>query len=104
MAEEVITTQTQNEGSANTPVDVNTTAGAGTAGLRTHVGGAPTTVSGVQNATGGMGNLVMPDVDKRIFLFERDKNSLMQLMLMAKRVNVHSMEVKHMLLIRVRPL
>ncbi|MBR1792091.1 MAG: hypothetical protein IJ764_00415 [Bacteroidales bacterium] len=95
MAEEVITTQTQNEGSANTPVDVNTTAGAGTAGLRTHVGGAPTTVSGVQNATGGMGNLVMPDVDKRIFLFERDKNSLMQLMLMAKRVNVHSMEVKH---------
>ena len=69
--------------------------GAGSAGLQTQVGGAPTTVSGVTNASGGMGELVMPEVDKRIFLFERDQNALMQLMLMAKRVNVHSMEVKH---------
>lgn len=93
--EEVTTTQTQNAGSANTPKTVNPTMGAGSAGLQTQLGGAPTTVSGVQNASGGMGELVLPEVDKRIFLFERDKNALMQLMLMAKRVNVNSMEVKH---------
>lgn len=93
--EEVTTTQTQNAGSANTPENVNPTMGAGSAGLQTQLGGAPTTVSGVQNASGGMGELVLPEVDKRIFLFERDKNALMQLMLMAKRVNVNSMEVKH---------
>lgn len=93
--EEVTTTQTQNAGSANTPTSVNPTLGAGSAGLQTQMGGAPTTVSGVQNASGGMGELVLPEVDKRIFLFERDKNALMQLMLMAKRVNVKSMEVKH---------
>lgn len=93
--EEVTTTQTQNAGSANTPETVNPTMGAGSAGLQTQLGGAPTTVSGVQNASGGMGELVLPEVDKRIFLFERDKNALMQLMLMAKRVNVDSMEVKH---------
>jgi len=74
---------------------VTPTTGTGTAGLETHVGGAPTTVSGVQNASGGMGELVLPEVDKRIFMFERDKNAFMQLMLMAKRVNVKSMEVKH---------
>lgn len=93
--EEVTTTQTQNAGSANTPETVNPTMGAGSAGLQTQLGGAPTTVSGVQNASGGMGELVLPEVDKRIFMFERDKNALMQLMLMAKRVNVKSMEVKH---------
>ena len=93
--EEVTTTQIQNAGSANTPETVNPTMGAGSAGLQTQLGGAPTTVSGVQNASGGMGELVLPEVDKRIFLFERDKNALMQLMLMAKRVNVNSMEVKH---------
>ncbi len=93
--EEVTTTQTQNSGSASTPTDVNPTMGAGSAGLQTQMGGAPTTVSGVANASGGMGELVLPEVDKRIFMFERDKNALMQLMLMAKRVNVKSMEVKH---------
>lgn len=95
MAETVTTTQQPNEGAANTPVDVTPTMGTGTAGLETHIGGAPTTVSGVQNASGGMGELVLPEVDKRIFMFERDQNALMQLMLMAKRVNVKSMEVKH---------
>lgn len=95
MSAEVTTTQQQNVGSANTPVSTVPTTGAGTAGLQTQVGGAPTTVSGVQNATGGMGGLVMPEVDKRIFMFERDQNALMQLMLMAKTVNVKSMEVKH---------
>ena len=93
--EQVTTTQTPVSGSANTPTDVTPTMGNGSAGLTTQVGGAPTTVSGVQNASGGMGELVMPEVDKRIFMFERDQNALMQLMLMAKRVNVKSMEVKH---------
>lgn len=95
MAETVTPTQTPNEGAANTPVDVKPTVGTGSAGLETHIGGAPTTVSGVTNASGGMGELVLPEVDKRIFMFERDQNALMQLMLMAKRVNVKSMEVKH---------
>jgi hypothetical protein len=80
------------------------TTGAGTAGLNTQVGGAPTTVSGVQNASGGMGELVLPEVDKKIFLFERDKNAFMQLMLRAKRVNVHSMEVKHYALDQSTPM
>lgn len=95
MPEEVTTTQTQQTGAANTPATVETNPAAGSAGLNTQVPGAPTTVSGVANASGGMGELVMPEVDKRIFMFERDKNALMQLMLMAKRVNVGSMEVKH---------
>lgn len=95
MSVEVTTTQQQNSGSANTPDSPELTPSAGSAGLQTQLGGAPTTVSGVENASGGMGELVMPEVDKRIFMFERDQNSLMQLMLMAKSVNVHSMEVKH---------
>lgn len=95
MAEQVTPTQTPNAGAASTPADVKPTMGTGTAGLETHIGGAPTTVSGVTNASGGMGELVLPEVDKRIFMFERDQNALMQLMLMAKRVNVKSMEVKH---------
>lgn len=95
MPEQVTPTQTQNTGAASTPVDVTPTMGTGTAGLETHIGGAPTTVSGVQNASGGMGEMVLPEVDKRIFMFERDQNALMQLMLMAKRVPVKSMEVKH---------
>lgn len=94
MAEQVTPTQAQGTSSLE-PVDVKPTMGTGTAGLETIVGGAPTTVSGVQNASGGMGELVLPEVDKRIFMFERDQNALMQLMLMAKRVNVKSMEVKH---------
>lgn len=95
MSTQVTPTQTQNAGSANTPTSVVPTIGSGTAGLDTHIGGASTTVSGIANASGGMGELVLPEVDKRIFMFERDKNALMQLMLISKRVNVHSMEVKH---------
>ncbi len=95
MAQEVTTTQTSQSGSASTPTSPELTPGAGTAGLNTQLGGAPTTVSGVQNATGGMGELVMPEVDKKLFLFEREQNAFMQLMLIAKRVNVKSMEVKH---------
>lgn len=94
--EEVTPTQTTPQGGgAMTPTDVTPATGTGTAGLQTHVGGAPTTVSGVTNASGGMGELVLPEVDKRIFMFERGKNAFMQLMLMAKRVDVKSMEVKH---------
>jgi len=95
MSEQVTPTQTQNSGSASTPTSTVPTTAAGSAGLQTQMGGAPTTVSGVQNATGGMGELVLPEVDKRIFLFESDRNAFMQLMLKAKRVNVKSMEVKH---------
>ena len=104
MSESVTPTQTQNSGSASTPTSAAPTTGAGTAGLNTQVGGAPTTVSGVQNASGGMGELVLPEVDKRIFLFERDKNAFMQLMLMSKRVNVKSMEVKHYALDQSTPM
>lgn len=95
MSVEVTTTQQPNSGSANTPESTALQAGAGSAGLNTQLGGAPTTVSGIERASGGMGELVMPEVDKRIFMFERDQNALMQLMLMAKTVNVGSMEVKH---------
>ncbi|WP_454895315.1 hypothetical protein [Alloprevotella tannerae] len=92
---DVTLTQTQNSGAASTPVDVTPTTGAGSAGLNTQIGGAPTTVSGIANATGGMGNFVMPEIDKNLLLFERNKNAIMQLMLMAKRVDVKSMEIKH---------
>ncbi len=95
MAQKVTPTQQTNSGSANTPTSPLVTPAAGTAGLQTQLGGAPTTVSGVANASGGMGELVLPEVDKRIFMFERDQNAFMQLMLMSKRVNVKSMEVKH---------
>ena len=83
MAEQVTPTQEPQSNSASTPTDVKPTMGTGTAGLKTHVGGAPTTVSGVQNASGGMGELVLPEVDKRIFMFERGNFGLMELMLMA---------------------
>ena len=104
MSEQVTPTQQQNSGSASTPTSPLTTPAAGTAGLNTQLGGAPTTISGVENASGGMGELVMPEVDKKIFLFERDKNAFMQLMLMAKRVNVGSMEVKHYALDQSTPM
>lgn len=104
MGNQVTPTQTQNSGSASTPTSEVPTIAAGTAGLNTQMGGAPTTVSGVQNASGGMGELVLPEVDKRIFLFERDKNAFMQLMLKAKRVNVKSMEVKHYALDQSTPM
>lgn len=96
MSEQVNPSQTPNQSTGVLePTSVVPTTGTGTAGLPTQVGGAPTTVSGVANASVGMGKLVLPEVDKRIFMFERDKNAFMQLMLMAKRVNVKSMEVKH---------
>lgn len=95
MAEEVNPTQQPVAGQPNQPATVVPTTGAGTAGLQTQVGGMPTTVSGVKNATDPNGQYVMPYVDQKIFMFERDKNAFMQLMLMAKRVDVKSMEVKH---------
>lgn len=97
MSESVTPTQTPNSSNNNVlePTAITPTTGTGTAGLETQVGGQPTTISGVENASGGMGELVMPYIDKKIFMFERDKNALMQLMLKAKRVNVNSMEVKH---------
>lgn len=96
MAEQVTPTQVPNASTQvlePTSPALNPTEG--TAGLKSQLGGAPTTVSGVQNASGGMGELVLPEVDQRIFMFERGKTALMELMLMAKRVDVKSMEVKH---------
>ena len=96
MAEQVTPTQVPNPSTQvlePTSPALNPTEG--TAGLKSQLGGAPTTVSGVQNASGGMGELVLPEVDQRIFMFERGKTALMELMLMAKRVDVKSMEVKH---------
>lgn len=96
MAEQVTPTQVPNASTQvlePTSPALNPTEG--TAGLNSQLGGAPTTVSGVQNASGGMGELVLPEVDQRIFMFERGKTALMELMLMAKRVDVKSMEVKH---------
>ena len=59
--EQVTPTQTQQSGSASTPTSTAPTIGDGSAGLQTQLGGAPTTVSGVQNASGGMGELVLPE-------------------------------------------
>lgn len=72
----------------------------GTAGVQTQVPGAPTTVSSVAGATGGIapGNLVERDIDKDLFKFKSDDTPLMQLMLMAKKVKVNSPEVDHYML------
>lgn len=69
----------------------------GSAGLNTQLGGVPTTVSGVSSATGGIGagNLIMPDIDKDLFVFESEETPLMSLMLQAKNVSVSSPEVMH---------
>lgn len=69
----------------------------GTAGLQTQLGGKPTTVTQVAEASEGvdLGNFVQPDIDKQLFLFEGDETPLMSLMLNAKRVSVDSPEVVH---------
>lgn len=69
----------------------------GTAGVKTQVGGAATTVSNVAGATGGIGpgNFVQSDLDQELFKFKSDDTPLMQLMLKAKKVKVDSPEVDH---------
>lgn len=75
----------------------NPTPTPGTAGVASQVPGAPTTVSGVADATGGVGpgNLVQSDLDQELYKFKSDDTPLMQLMLKAKKVNVNSPEVEH---------
>lgn len=75
----------------------NATPTPGTAGVQSQVGGAPTTVSAVAGATGGVGpgNLVQSDIDNELFKFKSDDTPLMQLMLNAKKVKVSSPEVDH---------
>lgn len=75
----------------------NPTPTPGTAGVASQVPGAPTTVSGVADATGGVGpgNLVQSDLDKELYKFKSDDTPLMQLMLKAKKVKVNSPEVEH---------
>lgn len=69
----------------------------GTAGLQAHAPGAPTTVSSVAGATGGIapGHLVDTDIDEELFRFKSDDTPLMQLMLKAKKVKVQSPVVQH---------
>lgn len=69
----------------------------GTAGVQSQVPGAPTTVSGVAGATGGVGpgNLIQSDLDQELYKFKSDDTPLMQLMLKARKVNVNSPEVEH---------
>lgn len=75
----------------------NPTPTLGTAGVASQVPGAPTTVSGVADATGGVGpgNLVQSDLDQELYKFKSDDTPLMQLMLKAKKVKVNSPEVEH---------
>ena len=75
----------------------NPTPTPGTAGVASQVPGAPTTVSGVADATGGggPGNLVQSDLDQELYKFKSDDTPLMQLMLKAKKVKVNSPEVEH---------
>lgn len=75
----------------------NPTPTPGTAGVASQVPGAPTTVSGVADATGGVGpgNLVQSDLDQELYKFKSDDTPLMQLMLKAKKVKANSPEVEH---------
>lgn len=69
----------------------------GTAGVNSVAAGAPTTVSAVAGATGGVaaGNFVETDLDAELFKFKSDDTPLMQLMLRAKKVKVKSPIVEH---------
>ena len=83
----------------NVPVGgtTTTTPAPGTAGVQTQVPGAPTTVSGVAGASGGVGpgNLIQSDLDQELYKFKSDDTPLMQLMLNARKVKVNSPEVEH---------
>lgn len=54
----------------------------GSAGVKSQVPGQATTVSGVADASGGIGagNLVEADLDNELFKFKSDDTPLMQLM------------------------
>lgn len=69
----------------------------GSAGLKTQVGGASTSVSAAAQATDGIapGHLVETDIDDELFKFNSDDTPLMQLMLKAKKVKATSPKVEH---------
>lgn len=69
----------------------------GSVGLDTQLPGKATTVTGVADATGGIGkgNLIVPDIDQQLFDFSGDDTPLMNLMLKAKKVKVSSPVVEH---------
>jgi len=75
----------------------NMEASAGTSGEKTRMPGAPSTVGGVADVTGGIdaGNFIESDVDGELFRFNNEDAPLMNLMLCAKRVKVNSPEVDH---------
>lgn len=85
---------------ATVPVteDPSTQPSPGQAGVETQLPGQPTTVSGVAEATGGVGGdgLVQPDIDEQITLIGTDEFVLDGLMRRAKRkVKVTGYEVDH---------
>ena len=70
----------------------------GNAGEPTQLPGSPTTVSGVSDATGGVGggNLIQPDIDDDIFQIGTDETVLDGIMRKAKKkVRVTGFEVDH---------
>ncbi|MCM1452594.1 MAG: hypothetical protein NC102_10050 [Clostridium sp.] len=69
----------------------------GSAGLATQAPGAAATVGNAASATGGVaaGNLIEPDIDEQLFLFQSEDTALMSMMLKSKKVKVHSPEVEH---------
>lgn len=73
------------------------TPGQGTAGIPSQVPGHPTTVSGVAQATGGVGagNLIEVDIDEQLFAIQSEDTALMSLMLKSRKVKVASPEVDH---------
>ena len=63
----------------------------------TNFPGTPATIGATANVSGGIapGNLIEPDIDEELFLFNSDDTPLMNLMLRAKRVKVNSPEIDH---------
>lgn len=70
---------------------------AGTSSEYTQLPGQETTVSGIAEATGGIGagNFIESDIDSRLFKFKSDDTPLMQMMLKAKTISVSSPVVEH---------
>lgn len=77
---------------------------AGSAGVQSQIPGAPTTVSALAGATGGIdnGNMVEVDIDTELFKFKSDDTPLMQLALKCKKVKVNSPEVEHFMIDEAR--
>lgn len=72
-------------------------ASTGAAGLESQLPGIASTVSNAAAATGGIaaGNLVEPDIDDQLFVFQSEDTALMSMMLKSRKVKVDSPEVEH---------